>query len=73
MSNTDMTIGSNRDIYTDRKKLPVAKSDVPKAVILAVQQHPSNNLHMLTEKHNDEKLDIILLIVGTGLITYHFR
>ena len=72
VSNTDMTIASNRDINTDRKKLPVAKPDVPKAVIHAVQHDPSHNLNMLTEKHNDEKLDIILLIIGTGLITYHF-
>ena len=27
---------------------------------------------MLTEKHNDEKLTITLLIVGGGLIAYHF-
>ena len=27
---------------------------------------------MLTEKHDDEKLVIALLIVGTGLIAYHF-
>ena len=27
---------------------------------------------MLTEKHDDEKLVITLLIVGTGLIAYRF-
>ena len=31
-----------------------------------------DNLRMLTEKHNDEKLAISFLIVGPGLITYHF-
>ena len=30
-----------------------------------------DNLRMLTEKHNVEKLTITFLIVGTGLITYH--
>ena len=30
------------------------------------------NPKMLTEKHNDEKLAITFLIVGTGLIAYHF-
>ena len=28
---------------------------------------------MLTEKHNDEKLTTTLLIVGGGLIAYHFQ
>ena len=51
--------------------------DVPKAVIPAVRQDPVettklHNLKMLTEKHNDEKLTITLLIVGTGLTAYHF-
>ena len=31
-----------------------------------------HTLKMLTEKHNDEKLAMTLLIVGTGLIAYHF-
>ena len=30
------------------------------------------NLRMLTEKHNGEKLTITILIVGVGLIAYHF-
>ena len=33
---------------------------------------PPHNLNMCTEKHNDEKLAVTLLIVGTGLIAYHF-
>ena len=31
-----------------------------------------DNPKMLTKKHNDEKLVITLLIVGAGLIAYHF-
>ena len=65
VSNTDMKIGSNRDINKDHKKLPL---DVPKIVIPAAR----HDLNMLTEKHNDEKLSITLLIVGGGLIAYHF-
>ena len=38
----------------------------------AARHDPRHNLKMLTEKHNDEKLAITLLIVGTGLIAYHF-
>ena len=77
VSNTDMTIGSNRDINRDRKKIPVAKPDVPKAVIPtdpydSVGTTVPLNLKMLTEKHNDEKLAITLLLIGTGLIAYHF-
>ena len=67
MSNTDMKIGSNRDINKDHKKLP--RPDVPKTMIPAARH---DNPKMLTEKHNDEKLVITLLIVGTGLIGSHF-
>ena len=75
VSNTDMKIGSNRDINRDHKKL--ASLGVPNTVIPAAQHDPvgttiPHNLKMLTEKHNDEKLAITLLIVGTGLIAYHF-
>ena len=73
VSNTDMKIGSNRDINKDRKKMPVTPSDVPKKIVIPVVQHdPPHNLNMLTEKHKDEKLAITLLIVGAGLIAYHF-
>ena len=65
VSNTDMKIGSNRDINKDHKKLPL---DVSKIVIPAAR----HDLKMLTEKHNDEKLAITFLIVGAGLIAYHF-
>ena len=71
VSNTDMKIGSIRDINKDRKKLPVTAPDVPKIVISAVRHDP-DNLKMLTEKHNDEKPTITFLVVGAGLIAYHF-
>ena len=49
---------------------------MPNTVIPATQHDPvgttiPHNLKTLTEKHNDEKLAITLLIVGTGLIAYH--
>ena len=65
VSNTDMKIGSNRDIKKDRKKVP---PDEPKIVIPVVR----HVLKMPTKKGNDEKLAITLLIVGGGLIAYHF-
>ena len=70
VSSTDMKIGSNKDINKDHKKLPVTPpdDDMLKIVIPAAQY---DNLKMLTEKHNDEKLAITLLIVGGGLIAYH--
>ena len=67
MSNTDMKIGSNRDINKDHKKLP--PPDVPKVMIPAALH---DNPKMLTEKHNDEKLVITLLISGASLIASHF-
>ena len=75
VSNPDMKIGSDRDISMDHKKL--TPPDVPNTVIPATQHDPvettiPHNLKMLTEKYNDEKLAITLLIVGTGLIAYHF-
>ena len=36
VSNTDMKIGSNRDINKDHKKLPITPADVPKIVIPTV-------------------------------------
>ena len=66
-----MKICSNRDINRDYKKL--TSPDVPRKIVIpAVQHDPPHNLKMLTEKHNDEKLAITILIVGTGLIAYHF-
>ena len=69
VSNKDMKIGSNRDINKDHKKLPPPDDDMPKIMIPAIRH---DNTKMLTEKHNDEKLLITLLIVGAWLITYHF-
>ena len=69
VSNTDMKIGSNRDINNDRKKLLVTPPDVPKKEIPAVRQE--NPKKMITEGHNDEKLVMTLLIAGAGLIPYH--
>ena len=75
VSNIDMKIASNRDINRDDKKL--TPPDVPKTVISADRHEPAeitipHNLKMLIERYNDEKLAITLLIVGTGLIAYHF-
>ena len=71
VSNTDMKIGLNRDINRDHKNL--TPPNVPKKIVIPTVQHkPPHNLKMLTEKHNDEKLAITHLIVGAGLIAYHF-
>ena len=69
VSNTGMKIGSNKDINKDHKKLPVIPPDGSK-IMIPVAQH--DNSRMLTEKHNDEKLAITLLIVEAGLIAYNF-
>ena len=59
------------DINRDLKKL--TPRDLPKKLVIpAVQHDPPHNLKMLTEKHNDEKLAITILIVWAGLIDYHF-
>ena len=63
VSNTDMKIGSNRDISKVNKKLP---PDEPKTVIPTVR----HDLKILIEKRNDKKLPITFLVVGTGLIAY---
>ena len=66
VSNIDMKIGANRDINRELKKL--TPQDVPKKIVIpAVQHDPPHNLKMLTEKHNDEKLAILILIVEAGL------
>ena len=66
VSNTDMKIGSNRDINKDHKKFP---PDAPKKIVIPATRL---DLKLLTEKHNDEKLAITFLIMGTGLIACHF-
>ena len=71
VSNTDMKIGSNRDINRDHKKL--TPPDEPKKIVIPAFQHdPPHNLRTLFKNHNDEKLAITILIVGAGLIVYHF-
>ena len=75
VSNTDMKIGSNRGINRDHKKLTppgMPNTVIPEAQHDTVVTTIPHNLKILTEKHNDEKLAITLLIVGTGLIAYHF-
>ena len=68
-----MKIRSNRDISKYHKEKPITPPDVPKKILItAVQHYAPHNLRMLIEKHNDEKLAITLLIVGAGLIAYHF-
>ena len=69
VSKTDVKIGSNKEKNKDHKKLSPPDNDVPKIVISAARH---DNLKMLTEKHNDEKLAITLLIVGAGFVAYHF-
>ena len=51
-----MKIGSNRDINKDRKNYQMCP----------VETTILHNVKMLTEKHNEEKLVITLLIVGLG-------
>ena len=73
VSNTDMKIVSNRDINKGCKKMLVTPpDDTPKIVMPAVQYDRPHNLKILTKKHNDEKLAITILIMGAGLIAYHF-
>ena len=67
VSNTDIKIGSNKDIH--RKKLTVTPPDVPK-IVIPTARHDS--LEVLAKKHKDEKIAITLLIVGAGMIAYHF-
>ena len=69
VSNTDTKLGSNKDLNRDHKKLTLP--DMPKTVIPVARDDPVatkilHNLKMLSEEHNDEKLAITLLIVGTG-------
>ena len=66
-SNTAMKIGSNKDINRDHKKFIVARHDP-----VGGRGQYNLNLKMLTKKHNDEKLAITAMIVGVGLIGYHF-
>ena len=76
-----MKIGPNIEISKDKLPEPVKAGDVKHDASMKnankqpVKKHPmaeDDNLRMLTEKHNDEKLAITFLIVWAGLIAYHF-
>ena len=71
-SNTAMKIGSNKDINRDHKKFLVARPNVAWHEPVEGRGQYNLNLKMLTKKHNDEKLAITAMIVGVGLIGYHF-
>ena len=71
VSNTGMKIGSNKDMNKDHKKFPLVKPNVAPHDQVE-ERRPYLNLRMLTEKHNDEKLAITAMIVGIGLIAFHF-
>ena len=70
VSITGMKIGSNKDINRNRdhKKFPVAKPNAAQHDPVEGRSPYNLNLRMLTERHNDEKLAITLLIVRVGLI-----
>ena len=75
ISSAGMKIGPNIEINKDELPEPgdVKHNASDKQ---PVKEHPmaqDDISRMLTKKHNDEKLAIKLLIVGTGLIAYHFR
>ena len=67
-----MKIGLNKEV----NKLTYDKTAGDDAVMKDKQSVKEDRLvdksKMLTEKHDDEKLVIALLILGTGLIAYHF-
>ena len=76
-----MKTGPNIEINKDKLPEPVKARDVTHDAYMKntdkqpVKEHPmaqDNNSRMFTEKHNDEKLAITFLIVGIGLIAYHF-
>ena len=68
-----MKIGSNKDINRDHKKFPVAKPNMVRHDPVGGIRRPYNlDLKMLAEKHKDKKLAITILVVGAGLIAYHF-
>ena len=62
-----MKTGSKR--HNNNKKLPFAW---PAARYDPLETTILHNLRMLTEKHNDEKLTITLLIVWLGLLLIIF-
>ena len=69
-----MKIGSNIEINKDKLPEPwnVKHDASDKQPIKEHAMAQDDNLRIFTEKHSDEKLTITFLIVGTGLIAYHF-
>ena len=67
-----MKIGLNKEL----NKLTHIKAAEDDAPVKDKQSQKEDCLmdkpKMLTEKHDDEKLAITLLIVGSGLTAYHF-
>ena len=86
VSNTDMKIGSNRDINKDYTTLTPPEPckaegvahDAPKMIkstdkpVKDPLPAKCHNPKMLAEKHNDDKLAINFFIVGVDLIAHHF-
>ena len=73
ISSVGMKIGPNIEIIKDKLSGDVKHDASDKQ---PVKEHPmvqDDNRRMLAKKHDDEKLAIILLIVGTGLIAYHLK
>ena len=75
ISSPSMKIGSNLEINKDKLPEPgnVKHNASDKQPIKEHVIAQDDNLIMLTEKHDDEKLAITLLIVGSGLIAYHLK
>ena len=67
MSNTDMRIASNKDINKHHKKLPLTPpdDDMPK-IVFPADRH--DNLKMLIEKHNVEKLQSVTKYLRLTLV-----
>ena len=72
VSNTGMNIGSNKDINRDHEKFPVFKPNGARHDPVGGRRPCNLILRMLTEKHNDEKLAITVMIVRVEMIAYHF-
>ena len=74
ISSAGIKIGTNIEINKDKLPGPenVKHDASDKQPIKEHAMAQGDNLRMLTEKHNNEKQAITFLIVGTGLIAYHF-
>ena len=82
ISNTSIKVGSNKDMNKDHKKLSMTLQEPGKVEDAAPKVHSikstdkpiteTGNQRMHVKIHNDEKLTITILIVGAGLVAYHF-